>query len=38
MREAEAKHPIEATGKELRKMFSWLEDKDDDYTEGTAAR
>lgn len=37
-REAEAGHPIEATGHELRKMFSWLENKDDDYTEGTAAR
>ncbi|AXE38585.1 ketol-acid reductoisomerase [Acidipropionibacterium virtanenii] len=38
MREAEAGHPIEATGHELRKMFSWLENTDDDYTEGTAAR
>jgi ketol-acid reductoisomerase len=31
-------HPIEATGRELRKMFSWLKDSDADYTEGTAAR
>lgn len=38
MREAEAGHPIEATGHELRKMFSWLENTDEDYTEGTAAR
>ncbi|AZZ39243.1 ketol-acid reductoisomerase [Acidipropionibacterium jensenii] len=38
MRAAEASHPIEATGKELRKMFSWLENQDADYTEGTAAR
>ncbi len=38
MREAEAGHPIEATGHELRKMFSWLENKDDDYIEGSAAR
>lgn len=30
-------HPIEATGRELRKLFSWLK-ADDDYTEGTAAR
>ena len=38
LREAEAGHPIEATGKELRKMFSWLKSADDDYVEGTAAR
>ncbi|WP_341729173.1 ketol-acid reductoisomerase [Brooklawnia sp.] len=38
LREAEAGHKIEATGKELRKMFSWLKDSDDDYVEGTAAR
>ena len=38
MREEQEKHPIEATGRELRKMFSWLQDTDDDYTEGTAAR
>lgn len=30
-------HPIEATGRELRKLFSWIENKDD-YTEGSAAR
>ncbi|MBX3104605.1 MAG: ketol-acid reductoisomerase [Cryobacterium sp.] len=30
-------HPIEATGRELRKLFAWAK-KDDDYTEGTAAR
>ncbi|GAA3750017.1 ketol-acid reductoisomerase [Leifsonia bigeumensis] len=30
-------HPIEATGRELRKLFAWKQ-KDDDYTEGTAAR
>jgi ketol-acid reductoisomerase len=30
-------HPIEATGRELRKLMAWVE-KDDDYTEGTAAR
>ncbi|MDO8145518.1 MULTISPECIES: ketol-acid reductoisomerase [Isoptericola] len=31
-------HPIEATGRELRKMFSWIKPADSDYTEGTAAR
>ncbi|MGM0929223.1 MAG: ketol-acid reductoisomerase [Actinomycetota bacterium] len=30
-------HPIEATGRELRKLFSWIK-SDDDYTEGVAAR
>ncbi|CAN5895044.1 ketol-acid reductoisomerase [soil metagenome] len=30
-------HPIEATGRELRKLMSWVK-TDDDYTEGTAAR
>ncbi|RAE29175.1 ketol-acid reductoisomerase, partial [Burkholderia multivorans] len=38
LRAKEEKHPIEATGRELRKMFAWLKDTDDDYTEGTAAR
>jgi ketol-acid reductoisomerase len=31
-------HPIEATGRELRKMFSWIKSTDADYTEGHAAR
>ena len=31
-------HPIEATGRELRKLFAWVEDRDSDYTEGSAAR
>jgi ketol-acid reductoisomerase len=31
-------HPIEATGRELRKLMSWVKTSDDDYTEGTAAR
>jgi ketol-acid reductoisomerase len=31
-------HPIEATGRELRKLMSWVRSDDDDYTEGTAAR
>jgi ketol-acid reductoisomerase len=31
-------HPIEATGRELRKLMAWVDSADDDYTEGTAAR
>lgn len=31
-------HPIEAVGRELRKMFSWIKPADSDYTEGRAAR
>jgi ketol-acid reductoisomerase len=30
-------HPIEAVGRDLRAMMSWVKAKDD-YTEGTAAR
>ncbi len=30
-------HPSEATGRELRKLFSWIK-QDDDYQEGSAAR
>jgi len=37
LREEEAGHPIEATGKALRSHFSWKQ-QDDDYTEGSAAR
>ncbi|GAB3650222.1 ketol-acid reductoisomerase [Zhihengliuella somnathii] len=37
LREKEAGHPIEATGKALRSHFSWSQ-QDDDYTEGSAAR
>jgi ketol-acid reductoisomerase len=36
-REAAEQHPIEATGRELRKLMAWVR-SDDDYTEGTAAR
>ena len=34
------KHPIEATGRELRKLMAWVKDagQDSDYVEGTAAR
>ncbi len=38
MRESEQAHPIETTGKELRKMFSWIKPTDADYTEGKADR
>jgi ketol-acid reductoisomerase len=31
-------HPIEATGRELRKLMSWVKSHDSDYTEGTATR
>ncbi|WP_159623567.1 ketol-acid reductoisomerase [Ruania rhizosphaerae] len=31
-------HPIEATGRELRKMFSWMKETDADYVEGSAGR
>ena len=37
LREEEAGHPIEKTGKELRAHFSWQQ-ADADYTEGSAAR
>ncbi|WP_067438690.1 ketol-acid reductoisomerase [Nocardioides jensenii] len=37
LREKEAGHPIEATGKTLRAQFAWSQ-ADDDYTEGSAAR
>ncbi|MGO4958108.1 ketol-acid reductoisomerase [Luteococcus sp. Sow4_B9] len=38
MRETEQGHQIEATGKELRKMFSWIKETDEDYVEGKADR
>ena len=31
-------HPIEATGRELRKLMAWVDRGDADYQEGTAAR
>jgi ketol-acid reductoisomerase len=31
-------HPIEATGRDLRKLMAWVKDDDTDYTEGTATR
>ncbi len=38
LREAGETHPIEAVGRELRGLMSWIKTADDDYTEGTAAR
>ncbi|WP_166849324.1 ketol-acid reductoisomerase [Isoptericola sp. BMS4] len=38
LREKGESHPIETTGRELRKMFSWIKPADSDYTEGSAAR
>ncbi|GAA1812137.1 ketol-acid reductoisomerase [Nesterenkonia flava] len=38
LRKKNESHPIESTGRELRKLFSWINDQEDDYTEGTAAR
>jgi len=37
LRKKEEGHPIEATGRDLRKLFSWAR-TDDDYTEGSVAR
>jgi hypothetical protein len=36
LREKGEKHPIEAVGRQLRKLMSWVKN-DDDYVEGTAA-
>ena len=38
LREKGASHPIEATGKELRKLMAWVQNSDEDYVEGSAAR
>ncbi|MFN8046324.1 MAG: ketol-acid reductoisomerase [Dermatophilaceae bacterium] len=39
LREKGAAHPIEATGRELRKLMAWVDsDRDSDYVEGSAAR
>ena len=37
-REAAEVHPIEATGRDLRKLMAWVDSGDDDYTEGTSSR
>ena len=31
-------HPIENTGRELRKLMAWVKGHDSDYVEGTATR
>ena len=31
-------HPIESTGRELRKLFAWNSSDDDDYVDGEVAR
>ncbi|MWB98265.1 ketol-acid reductoisomerase [Agromyces seonyuensis] len=31
-------HPIEVTGRELRKLFAWAQTNDDDYVDGEVAR
>ena len=38
LREAAEKQPIEAVGRQLRELMSWVKTHDDDYVEGTAAR
>jgi len=38
LREKGTQHPIEATGKQLRGLMSWIKDSDSDYVEGSAAR
>jgi ketol-acid reductoisomerase len=38
LRAKAAVHPIEATGRELRGLMSWIKTSDSDYVEGSAAR
>jgi len=38
LREKGEQHPIEATGRELRKLMAWVKSHDSDYVEGTATR
>ena len=37
-REQGESHPIEQTGRELRKLMAWVKSHDSDYVEGTSAR
>jgi ketol-acid reductoisomerase len=37
-REKAEKHPIETTGRELRKLMAWVKSHDSDYVEGSSAR
>ncbi|MEZ0166895.1 ketol-acid reductoisomerase [Kineococcus sp. LSe6-4] len=38
LRAKSEQHPIEATGRELRKLMAWVKSDDSDYVEGSAAR
>lgn len=38
LRKRGEQHPIEATGRELRKLFAWNASEDDDYVDGEVAR
>jgi len=38
LREKGEQHPIEGTGRELRKLMAWVKSHDTDYVEGTATR
>ncbi|MGC5617283.1 ketol-acid reductoisomerase [Georgenia sp. Z1491] len=38
LRKKGEQHPIEATGLELRNLFSWVETRDADYTQGQVGR
>lgn len=38
LREEGQNHPIESTGRELRKLFAWTTSVDKDYVDGAAAR
>ena len=38
LREKGEQHPIEGTGRELRKLMAWVKSHDSDYAEGTATR
>ena len=38
LRKAGETHPIEAVGRDLRNLMSWVKSHDDDYVEGTAQR
>jgi ketol-acid reductoisomerase len=38
LRKKGEQHPIEATGRELRKLFAWNKADDDDYVDGEVAR
>jgi len=37
-RQKSEQHPIEQTGRELRKLMAWVKSHDSDYVEGTSAR